>query len=199
LKFYRGIRADGNVTVTVACSGLAAMPLAPRLDLANHSPTGFEWGYPGSGPAQLALAILADCVGDELALRHYQDFKRLIVSGLPPAQWMLTEADVRAALATLQNEGKAQAGPEAKFALGDINATPGILATLAHEEIIAALGRHVRGDWGDVDADDHAANERALREGTRLFSVYHSKNRTKFWIITEWDRSMTTVLLPREY
>jgi hypothetical protein len=52
-------------------------PLDLRLDLRNHSPLGFEWGYGGSGPAQLALAILADVTGDDYwALAHYQDFKR---------------------------------------------------------------------------------------------------------------------------
>jgi hypothetical protein len=50
-------------------------PLPLRLDLWNHSPTGFEFGYGGSGPAQLALAILADCCGDELAVAFHQAFK----------------------------------------------------------------------------------------------------------------------------
>ena len=57
--------------------------LDPRLDLADHSPTGFERGYGGSGPAQLSLALLADALGsDELALRHYQAFKSEVVAGL---------------------------------------------------------------------------------------------------------------------
>ena len=59
----------------------AALPL--RLDLSNHSPTGFEWGYNGSGPAQLALAMLADYLGnDDEALALYQDFKREVIAGL---------------------------------------------------------------------------------------------------------------------
>jgi len=59
-------------TVHVSCDGV---PLNPRYDLANHSPDGFEYGYNGSGPSQLALAILANEFDDEIALRHYQAFK----------------------------------------------------------------------------------------------------------------------------
>lgn len=58
--------------------------LAPRLDLRNHSPDGFAWGYGGSGPAQLALAILADATRDDkVAMRYYQVFKELVVSKIP--------------------------------------------------------------------------------------------------------------------
>jgi hypothetical protein len=65
--------------------------------------------------------------------------------------------------------------------------------------MMQALRRHARGDWGDLDDEDLQANERALKDGTRLLSAYHSSAGTKFWIITEWDRSATTVLLPEEY
>lgn len=58
---------------------------------------------------------------------------------------------------------------------------------------------HARGDWGELDAEDRAANDRALKDGTRLLSAYHTKAGTKFWIITEADRSSTTALLPSEY
>lgn len=67
-----------------ACNGGTVLALPPRLDLRNHSPTGFAWGYGGSGPAQLALALLADATGnDELALKHYQCFKAQVVANLP--------------------------------------------------------------------------------------------------------------------
>lgn len=65
-------------------------PLDLRLDLRDHSPTGFEWGYNGSGPAQTALAILAHEYGDEFALNHYQTFKRIFVATLTresPGSW----------------------------------------------------------------------------------------------------------------
>lgn len=71
-------------------------PLPLRLDLANHSPTGFEWGYGGSGPAQLALALLADALGDaDEALLWYQPFKEVFVSRLERDEWLVTEEGVR--------------------------------------------------------------------------------------------------------
>lgn len=88
---------------------------------------------------------------------------------------------------------------EPKFALGSLCATPSAVEELDQDEILNALGRHVRGDWGDCCAADREENELSLREGYRLFSVYHSKNGVKFWIITEADRSLTTVLLPQDY
>jgi hypothetical protein len=86
-----------------------------------------------------------------------------------------------------------------RFDLGQLVATPAALETLTFDDIMAALARHHRGDWGDVGREDHAENERSLQEGFRLFSVYHGTNGTKFYIITEHDRSITTVLLPSDY
>ena len=62
-----------------------------------------------------------------------------------------------------------------------------------------ALARHVAGDWGEVDTHDRAANEHALVNGERLLSVYQTRAGTRFFIITEWDRQYTTVMLPQEY
>ncbi len=89
--------------------------------------------------------------------------------------------------------------PIAKFRLGHIVSTPNALSRLTNEDILMSLQRHLAGDWGDVDAHDRAANDHALVEGTRILSVYHAANGTKFWIITEADRSATTVLLPEDY
>ena len=96
---------------------------------------------------------------------------------------------------------KEQQPSEPKFSLGQVVATSTALATLPTQDIVAALDRHRRGDWGDVGKEDRQANERALKHGERLLSVYHAAdgNGTKFWIITEWDRSLTTVLLPEDY
>lgn len=83
-----------------------ARPIAlnPRLDLRNHSPTGFSWGYGGSGPAQLALAILADYLDDdEQALRLYQDFKWKVIAGLPQGEdWTLSSDAIDATLAAIE-------------------------------------------------------------------------------------------------
>ena len=80
-------------------------PLPMRLDLANHSPTGFEWGYSGSGPAQLALAILADALGDdEEALFWYQPFKQALIAGLDHEEWSMTVDQVLEHVQDLRNK-----------------------------------------------------------------------------------------------
>lgn len=89
--------------------------------------------------------------------------------------------------------------PKTKFPLGQIVATAHAMATLANTDMQLALQRHATGDWGDVGKEDRAANEQALLEGTRLLSIYRSSQGVKFWIITEADRSATTVLLPEDY
>jgi hypothetical protein len=86
-----------------------------------------------------------------------------------------------------------------KFPLGRLVATPNAINSLTHGDTLNALNRHRSGDWGDVCEEDRQANKRALIEGTRLLSVYHSIKGVKFWIITEADRSATTVLLPEDY
>ncbi|MCW5556098.1 MAG: hypothetical protein KIS67_28575 [Verrucomicrobiae bacterium] len=85
------------------------------------------------------------------------------------------------------------------FSLGHLVATPNALAQIPDTEILASIKRHAGCDWGTLDADDLQANERALAQGGRLFSQYHSTQGVKFWIITEADRSVTTVLLPEDY
>jgi hypothetical protein len=78
-----------------------------RLDIDNHSPTGFEWGYAGSGPAQLALAILADALGDdERAARLHQRFKFKVIAPLTrDERWWLKRADVLAVVDEIEREG----------------------------------------------------------------------------------------------
>ncbi len=97
MKRYAGRREARAVIVTVDGS-----PLKPRLDLWNHSPTGFEWGYGGSGPAQLALALLVDCLGDEEeATRLHHAFKQAVVANLPYLNWTLTEDQIRSIVGAL--------------------------------------------------------------------------------------------------
>ena len=86
---YRVVIEDDDGTGRV---NYQELPL--RLDLANKSPTGFSWGYNGSGPAQLALALLADALGEKEALEIYQDFKRDFVAVLP-AEWYAPEEEIR--------------------------------------------------------------------------------------------------------
>lgn len=99
MKCYLGRRQGYAVIVTVD-----GRRLNPRFDLWNHSPTGFEWGYGGSGPAQLALAILADhCKNVEEALNFYQRFKWEIIAALPHRSWELTTGEIQEVLQKLRD------------------------------------------------------------------------------------------------
>jgi len=86
-----------------------------------------------------------------------------------------------------------------RFALGQTVITPNALEHLQPDEVLRALKRHAAGDWGDVCPEDREENELSLRGGFRLFSVYRSVAGDKFWVITEADRSATTVLMPEDY
>jgi hypothetical protein len=101
MKTYSGVRTENGCAVTVADDN-DCRDLDPRLDLSNHSPTGFEWGYGGSGPAQLALALAADALGDDAAaLRVYQRLKSRVVGRLPADGWTLSAAELADALRSL--------------------------------------------------------------------------------------------------
>lgn len=87
-----------------------------------------------------------------------------------------------------------------RFPLGRLVITRGALGALERGDVIRALGRHARGDWGEGSDDDLRANETALLYGYRLISTYRSEvSKAKFYVITEEGRSVTTVLLPEEY
>lgn len=86
-----------------------------------------------------------------------------------------------------------------QFDLGEVVITATAKVRLAPLDVLQALARHVTGDWGELCADDRRENEESLRSGGRLVSVYHDCRRTKFYIITEADRSVTTILLPEDY
>jgi hypothetical protein len=90
---------------------------------------------------------------------------------------------------------------EAKFSLGQVVVTPGTLSALeeACESSLGFLMRHAAGDWGDVATQDWQENAFSLDKSLRLLSAYYLRNGTKIWIITEADRSVTTILLPEEY
>ena len=86
------------------------------------------------------------------------------------------------------------------FPLGRLVITRGALDALERGDVIRALSRHARGDWGEVDEHDLRVNETALQCGYRLVSIYQSEvSKTRFYVITEEGRSVTTVLLPEEY
>jgi hypothetical protein len=109
MKTYTGYRRPEGCVVKVHEPDGTARDLPLRLDLRNHSPTGFEWSYAGSGPAQLALALAADVLGDdEQAQQVYQNLKFKLVGRLPRDGWSLTEDQLRAAISEIQqrNSGR---------------------------------------------------------------------------------------------
>jgi hypothetical protein len=85
--------------------------------------------------------------------------------------------------------------------LGRLVSTPGAIAALAKagQDPLELIKRHRAGDWGEVAQEDSAANSRAVDQGERILSPYRIKGGVKPWIITEADRSATTILLPEEY
>jgi hypothetical protein len=96
VKTYEGGRSLAGAEVSVD-----GMPLPPRFDLKTLSPTGFEWTYEGAGPAQLALALLADHLGDDKkALALHEEFMREVVAYLDNS-WRLTSADIDEALSRI--------------------------------------------------------------------------------------------------
>jgi hypothetical protein len=86
-----------------------------------------------------------------------------------------------------------------KFPLGQVVITSNAQQAIPPAEVNAALARHAGGDWGELCEEDRQLNEHSLDEGGRLLSAYADTDGTRFWIITECDRSVTTVLLPEDY
>jgi hypothetical protein len=119
--------------------------------------------------------------------------------------WQAFQADPSPQAAALLRTGEtllmAEFAKPGKFALGQTVATPGSLDVIdkAGHLPVEFLLRHHHGDWGELDPEDRRENERALRLGGRLLSSYRTRLDAKLWIITEWDRSATTLLLPEEY
>jgi hypothetical protein len=104
MKVYHGRRTEDGCAVDVEDNG-EVYSLHPRYDLHRHSMTGYEWGFGGSGPAQLALALAADVLGDDdKAQEVYQRLKFRLVGGLPDEGWVLTESRIRSAIDAIEQE-----------------------------------------------------------------------------------------------
>ena len=88
---------------------------------------------------------------------------------------------------------------EPRFDLGRVVITANAMGQLDMDSAYEGLCRHLSGDWGNLSEEDQEANNRALQERTRLLSAYTSARGVKYWIITEADRSSTTILLPEDY
>jgi len=83
--------------------------------------------------------------------------------------------------------------------LGKLVITQNAKKTLNELDVLKALSRYIDYDWGEVNKEDKQANDNALKRGERVLGVYSDRNGNKFWIITEADRSVTTILLPEDY
>jgi hypothetical protein len=94
-----------------------------------------------------------------------------------------------------------QHSPEPLFDLGQIVGTPGALNAYleAEQSPVEFITRHVLGDWGDLVEEDQEQNNYSVKNELRILSAYRLNTGAKIWVITEWDRSVTTVLLPEEY
>ncbi len=94
-----------------------------------------------------------------------------------------------------------ESNPKPLFELGQILSTPGAMQALinADQDPVELLHRHIIGDWGDLFEEDKEENNVAAENGFRVFSAYKLETGTKVWVITEWDRGATTMLLPDEY
>lgn len=105
MRVYRGVRTGDARVVTVRDEDGAERPLDPRFDLRNHSPDGFNWGYGGSGPAQLALALCADVLGNDERVRAvYQRVKFSLVGRLEGDRWELTDVEIHSAVEAAEAE-----------------------------------------------------------------------------------------------
>ena len=132
IQAYRAERRGGEAAVNVTLVDAqgreyARNPLPLRLDLANHSPGGFEWGYRGSGPAQLALALLAHGAGDDVfALARHQEFKEDVIAHLPDEGWLVYNGQVQewAAKRELSAEDREMATPMWLFDKETAETTP---------------------------------------------------------------------------
>ena len=98
-------------------------------------------------------------------------------------------------------KSKEENEPKPLFVLGQIVGTPSALDALieAEQNPFELLHRHVTGDWGDLEDEDKKENELSVKQGFRILSAYKLEIDVKVWVITEWDRSVTTILLPEEY
>ena len=170
---YFGLREHGAARVVRFRPGRDApegAELDLRLDLRAHSPTGFDWGYAGSGPSQLALALLADYLGDDAgALRLYQPFKSAVVAGLPRAGWTLSQQAIADALARLGQES---------LEIDSVEETGDSWRPLE-----AALGRRGceefmwMGSSGAVQLYKHILTRRYLRIDSRTGAFYDADHR----------------------
>jgi len=132
---------------------------------------------------------------------HWNGAERVWLSQLDGERPALRNGHLRAHAHAHSNGLTPSPAGQPIFSLGQVVATPGAIDALVEANCGAMefLSRHIRGDWGDLCEEDRQANQYAVGHGLRILSAYHLPTGTKFWVITEHDRSVTTLLLPFEY
>ena len=158
-------------------------------EILADSPKEADWRV----AAERLAAEISETIKEECAIEKANLAADLMNAALGEVDWH------EIAQALIDDALSSKAEKRITFPLGTVVATRGAMEELADEERFDALARHAKGDWGTVCADDWAENELSLKEGARLLSVYRSNTGKNFWIITEADRSATTILLPEEY
>lgn len=156
-----------------------------------------------------AVAFLADelkfVIGRSVPQELMEIHRDLVFAALGKVDWAQIAKNCLGIVTVIETAAEIWNGPrpgsdaEPKFSLGQIVTAEGASGTIDVRNIQEALARHQRGDWGDCCADDWQANDDALRDGHGLHSIYRSWRGNVFWILTEPDRAVTTVLLPSEY
>ena len=107
---FAGERIGGATRVTITLGGQAARELPLHLSIRKHSPTGFEWGYAGSGPAQLALALCVEVVGRPRAERAYQSVKERLIATISEDAWMLSGTAILDAVERSERSARLRGG-----------------------------------------------------------------------------------------
>ena len=183
--------------------GIWSVEDAARFNLADQMKESFETFHPFRGE-HLAKPnepdVFCDLLDSALSEVDWHEVAEAFLEGLEPEEPEPTDDDDDQAEEEEQETSDQADGPKGPlFPLGQVVSTPGALAALGIEDIETALRRHVMGDWGEVDEADRKENDLSVREGFRVLSAYRGQNDCRFWVITEADRSSTTVLLPEEY
>jgi hypothetical protein len=160
-------------------------------------PAGWTWYVIEMQPLHMDTIFYGYAVGWDETLEYFNQSELEQIAAL---QDSTLASDATFAPCRLSEVLKRERGP-AKVPLGQVVATPGAIAALEHagEQPLSFLRRHSHGEWGELDADDIAENEFSLVNNLRLLSAYTLRDGTRTWIITEADRSATTILLPSEY
>lgn len=138
----------------------------------------------------LTTAHILDQLWRNLSPENQAEYATYGFAGAVELGWMI-----------LGEKRQAQGEIPTLFTLGNLMATPGASRVLeaAGQHPIEFITRHASGDWGDLDDEDKQENEFSVQNGFRIFSAYHTSAGEKIWVITEADRSVTTILLPEEY